>query len=107
MLRTVRLCLREDVDTIKLNISGDFGTDSAPSEVALMTDAEIATAVETIWRTHAEMGKHGIRIVVRGDYRFAANPQGPTRVISNTSSPTSASHRPRRCRPRPGSAARS
>ena len=37
MLRMVRLCLREGVDTIKLNISGDFGTDSAPSETALMT----------------------------------------------------------------------
>ena len=26
MLRMVRLCLREGVDTIKLNISGDDGT---------------------------------------------------------------------------------
>ena len=163
MLRMVRLCLREGVDTIKLNISGDFGTDSAPSETALMTDPEIAVAVdathkigrrvaaharasdavkravrhgvdiiyhcdfadtealdllesvkdrvftgpavgivlarreglrgdnsrqgrivfgrleqlyEATCRTHAEMRKRGIRIVVGGDYGFAANPQG-------------------------------
>jgi imidazolonepropionase-like amidohydrolase len=29
--RMARLCLREGVDTIKLNISGDAGTESAPS----------------------------------------------------------------------------
>src|SRR5262249_52809280 len=28
--RMARLCLREGIDTIKLNISGDFGTESAP-----------------------------------------------------------------------------
>src|SRR5260370_36430529 len=46
MLRMVRLCLREGVDTIKLNISGDFCTDSAPADAAVMTDGEIAVAVE-------------------------------------------------------------
>jgi len=50
MLRMVRLCLREGVDTIKLNISGDFGVESAPSDVAVMTDQEIAIAVQA---THA------------------------------------------------------
>src|SRR5262245_30410316 len=44
--RMARLCLREGVDTIKLNISGDFGTESAPSEAAVMTDAEVAAGVE-------------------------------------------------------------
>src|SRR4029453_3771404 len=44
--RLARLCLREGVDTIKLNISGDFGTESAPSEAAVMTDAEVAAGVE-------------------------------------------------------------
>jgi imidazolonepropionase-like amidohydrolase len=163
MLRMVRLCLREGVDTIKINISGDFGTDSAPSEAALMTDAEIETAVrathvigrrvaaharasesvkravrhgvdiiyhcdfadeealdlleeakdrvftgpaigivlarleglrgdntargrillervkplyEATCQVHNEMRKRGIRIVIGGDYGFAANPQG-------------------------------
>jgi imidazolonepropionase-like amidohydrolase len=163
MLRTVRLCLREGVDIVKLNISGDTGTESAPNEATVMTDGEIAIAVEAVHvigrrvaaharasesvkrsvrhgvdiiyhcdyadsealdmlegvkdrvftgpaiglvvnrmaqlrgdntpqgriflerlkplyeatcRTHAEMKKRGIRIVVGGDYGFAANPQG-------------------------------
>lgn len=161
--RMARLCLREGCDTIKLNISGDYGTESAPSEAAVMTDAEVAAGVEAAhtigrrvaaharasdavksalrngvdiiyhcdyadeealdmleaakdrvftgpaigivlarleslrgdnsWqgqgflerlkplyeatcRTHNEMRKRGIRIVVGGDYGFAANPQG-------------------------------
>lgn len=161
--RMTRLCLREGCDTIKLNISGDYGTESAPSEAAVMTDAEVVAGVEAAhtigrrvaaharasgavksalrngvdiiyhcdyadeealdmleaakdriftgpaigivlarleslrgdnsWqgqgflerlkplyeatcRTHNEMRKRGIRIVVGGDYGFAANPQG-------------------------------
>lgn len=163
MRRMTRLCLREGCDTIKLNISGDYGTESAPSEAAVMTDAEVVAGVEAAhtigrrvaaharasdavksalrngvdiiyhcdyadeealdmleaakgriftgpaigivlarleslrgdnsWqgqgflerlkplyeatcRTHNEMRKRGIRIVVGGDYGFAANPQG-------------------------------
>src|SRR5215831_3748995 len=45
--RMARLCLREGVDIIKLNISGDFGTESAPADVAVMTDEEVAAGVET------------------------------------------------------------
>ena len=161
--RTARLCLREGVDTIKLNISGDYGTESAPADAAVMTDEEVAAGVEAahaigrrvaaharasasvkralrhgvdiiyhcdfadaealdlleaardrvftgpaigivlarldslrgdnspqarIWldrlkplyeatcRTHGEMRRRGIRIVVGGDYGFAVNPQG-------------------------------
>ena len=161
--RMARLCLREGCDTIKLNISGDVGTESALSDVAVMTDAEVAAGVEAAhtigrrvaaharasesvkralrngvdiiyhcdfadeealdmleaqkdrvftgpaigivlarleslrgdnsWqgqgflerlkplyeatcRTHHEMRKRGIRIVVGGDYGFAATPQG-------------------------------
>jgi imidazolonepropionase-like amidohydrolase len=161
--RMARLCLREGCDTIKLNISGDYGTDSAPSDAAVMTDAEVAAGVEAAhtigrrvaaharaseavksalrngvdiiyhcdfadaealdmleaakdrvftgpaigivlarleslrgdnsWqgqgflerlkplyeatcRTHNEMRKRGIRVVIGGDYGFAANPQG-------------------------------
>jgi imidazolonepropionase-like amidohydrolase len=50
MLRAVRLCLREGVDTFKLNISGDDGTASASAQATVMTDGEIAVAVEA---THA------------------------------------------------------
>lgn len=161
--RMARLCLREGCDTIKLNISGDYGTESALAETTVMTDAEVAAGVEAAhtigrrvaaharasesvkralrngvdiiyhcdfaddealdmleaqkdrvftgpaigivlarleslrgdnsWqgqrflerlkplyeatcRTHNEMRKRGIRIVVGGDYGFAANPQG-------------------------------
>ncbi len=163
MRRAVRLCLREGVDTIKLNISGDIGAEAAPQDAAVMTDDEVAAAVdathgigrrvaaharasqsvkravrhgvdiiyhcdfadaealdllesvkdrvftgpaiglviarlealrgdnsrrgriafdrfqrlyEASCRTHQEMRKRGIRIVLGGDYGFAANPQG-------------------------------
>ena len=161
--RMARLCLREGCDTIKLNISGDYGTESALAETTVMTDAEVAAGVaaahaigrrvaaharasesvkralrngvdiiyhcdfageealdmleaakdrvftgpaigivlarleslrgdnswqgrgflerlkplyEATCRTHNEMRKRGIRIVIGGDYGFAANPQG-------------------------------
>ena len=161
--RMARLCLREGCDTIKLNISGDYGTESALADTTVMTGAEIAAGVEAAhaigrrvaaharasdsvkralrngvdiiyhcdfadeealdmleaakdrvftgpaigivlarleslrgdnsWqgqgflerlkplyeatcRTHNEMRKRGIRIVIGGDYGFAANPQG-------------------------------
>lgn len=161
--RMARLCLREGCDTIKLNISGDYGTESALAETTVMTDGEVAAGVEAAhaigrrvaaharasesvkralrngvdiiyhcdfadeealdmleaakdrvftgpaigivlarleslrgdnsWqgqgflerlkplyeatcRTHNEMRKRGIRIVIGGDYGFAANPQG-------------------------------
>jgi imidazolonepropionase-like amidohydrolase len=161
--RMARLCLREGVDTIKLNVSGDFGTESAPADAAVMTDEEVAAGVdaahsigrrvaaharasaavkralkhrvdviyhcdfadeealdqleaakehvftgpafglvvtrlerlsgdntaqgrrhlarlkplyEASCRTHEEMRRRGIRIVIGGDYGFADNPQG-------------------------------
>lgn len=79
--RMARLCLREGVDTIKLNISGDFGTESAPSEAAVMTDAEVAAGVEAahvIGRraaAHARASesvkravKHGVDIIYHCDH---------------------------------------
>ena len=76
-----RLCLREGVDTIKLNISGDFGTDSAPAEATVMTDAEVAAGVEaahTIGRrvaAHARASelvkralRHGVDMIYHCDY---------------------------------------
>ncbi|MEA2800768.1 MAG: hypothetical protein QOE49_863, partial [Rhodospirillaceae bacterium] len=79
--RMARLCLREGVDTIKLNISGDAGTESAPSEATVMTDAEVAAGVEaahTIGRrvaAHARASaavkralKHGVDVIYHCDY---------------------------------------
>ena len=162
--RMARLCLREGVDTIKLNISGDFGTEvgavrgrrhdrrrgggrrrgrphdrparrrpcprlglgqaracsmaSTSSTIATMPTRRRSTCwrrprtassparrsasclarldsvrgdntpqgrvflerlkplYEATCRTHDEMRKRGIRVVVGGDYGFAANPQG-------------------------------
>lgn len=79
--RMARLCLREGVDTIKLNISGDFGTESAPADVAVMTDEEVAAGVEAahvIGRrvaAHARASaavkralKHGVDVIYHCDY---------------------------------------
>jgi imidazolonepropionase-like amidohydrolase len=79
--RMARLCLREGVDTIKLNISGEGGTESAPAEAAVMTDAEVAAGVEaahTIGRrvaAHARASdsvkralRHGVDVIYHCDY---------------------------------------
>jgi imidazolonepropionase-like amidohydrolase len=46
MRRTVRMLCREGVDSIKLNISGDFNQFAARPYEAVMTDEEVAAAVE-------------------------------------------------------------
>src|SRR5215217_6671592 len=82
--RMARLCLREGCDTIKLNISGDTGTESALSDVAVMTDAEVAAGVEaahTIGRrvaAHARASlavkravRHGVDIIYHCDFADA------------------------------------
>jgi imidazolonepropionase-like amidohydrolase len=79
--RMARLCLREGCDTIKLNISGDVGTESALAEATVMTDAEIAAGVEaahTIGRrvaAHARASnsvkmalRHGVDIIYHCDF---------------------------------------
>jgi imidazolonepropionase-like amidohydrolase len=44
--RAVRLLAREGVDLLKLNVSGDHGTSAASAEETVMTDAEVAAAME-------------------------------------------------------------
>jgi imidazolonepropionase-like amidohydrolase len=44
--RVARTLAREGVDLLKLNISGDGGTSSAGADVTVMTDAEVAAAME-------------------------------------------------------------
>ncbi|HLH51432.1 MAG TPA: amidohydrolase family protein [Roseiarcus sp.] len=44
--RAVRLCCREGVDNIKLNISGDEFVANARAEITSMSEIEVATAVE-------------------------------------------------------------
>ncbi len=79
--RMARLCLREGCDTIKLNISGDVGTESALAETTVMTDAEIAAGVDAahiIGRrvaAHARASnsvkmalRHGVDIIYHCDF---------------------------------------
>src|SRR5688572_22937327 len=44
--RVARVLAREGVDLLKLNVSGDAGTSSAGAEQTVMTDAEVAAAME-------------------------------------------------------------
>jgi imidazolonepropionase-like amidohydrolase len=53
MLRTVRMLIREGVDSIKLNVSGNQTIPSARSHVTVMRDDELATAVQTA-HTHGK-----------------------------------------------------
>jgi imidazolonepropionase-like amidohydrolase len=55
MLRAVRMLIREGVDTIKLNVSGNQTIPNARSHVTVMREDELATAAET---AHA----HGKRV---------------------------------------------
>ena len=55
MVSTVRLCIREGVDNIKLNISGDVFMPNADSFSTVMGEKEVRAAVET---AHA----HGKRV---------------------------------------------
>jgi imidazolonepropionase-like amidohydrolase len=58
MRAAVRLCLREGVDTIKLNISGDQGVENALADQTVMTDAEIAAATETAHAAGRRVAAH-------------------------------------------------
>ncbi|MXU64331.1 metal-dependent hydrolase family protein [Oceanomicrobium pacificus] len=55
VVSTVRMCIREGVDNIKLNISGDVFMPNADSFSTVMADPEVRAAVET---AHA----HGKRV---------------------------------------------
>ena len=81
MRRACRTLAREGVDCLKLNISGDLGTSSAPSEQTVMTDAEVAAAMEVAraWGlrvcAHCRSAesvlmalRHGIEIIYHANY---------------------------------------
>jgi imidazolonepropionase-like amidohydrolase len=44
--RTARAMCREGVDILKINVSGDAGTPSAPADATVMTEAEVAAVCE-------------------------------------------------------------
>lgn len=57
MLKTCRLLIREGVDTVKLNVSGNHTVKGARQDQTIMTEVELATAARTV---HA----HGKRLAV-------------------------------------------
>jgi imidazolonepropionase-like amidohydrolase len=56
--RVCRLLAREGVDLLKLNLSGDLGTSSFPSEQTPMTDAEVAAAMEVARAARLRVAAH-------------------------------------------------
>ena len=56
--RVCRLLAREGVDLLKLNLSGDIGTSSYPSEQTPMTDGEVAAAMEVARAASLRVAAH-------------------------------------------------
>jgi imidazolonepropionase-like amidohydrolase len=56
--RVCRLLAREGVDNLKLNLSGDIGTSSFPSEQTPMTEAEVAAAMEVARAAELRVAAH-------------------------------------------------
>ena len=56
--RVCRLLAREGVDLLKLNLSGDLGTSSFPSEQTPMTDGEVAAAMEVARAAELRVAAH-------------------------------------------------
>jgi imidazolonepropionase-like amidohydrolase len=58
MLRTVRMLIREGVDTVKLNVSGNQTIPAARSHITVMREDELAIAVETAHRHGKRVAAH-------------------------------------------------
>jgi imidazolonepropionase-like amidohydrolase len=56
--RVCRVLAREGVDTLKLNLSGDLGTSSFPSEQTPMTEAEVTAAMEVARAASLRVAAH-------------------------------------------------
>jgi imidazolonepropionase-like amidohydrolase len=79
--RVCRLLAREGVDLLKLNLSGDIGTSSFPSEQTPMTEAEVAAAMEVARAAELRVAahcrsaesvllalRHGIEVIYHANY---------------------------------------
>ena len=79
--RAVRTCIREGVDVIKINISGDEFAHQGQSEKLTYTDAEVAAACEIAHEAGAHIAcharsdrsvrmalKHNINVIYHADY---------------------------------------
>jgi imidazolonepropionase-like amidohydrolase len=56
--RVAREMCREGVDTLKINISGDAGTSSAPARETVMTEAEVAAVCEVAQSRDKRVAAH-------------------------------------------------
>ena len=56
--KAVRLCCREGVDNVKINISGDEFVSTARAEVTSMSEVEVAAAVETAHEWNKRVSSH-------------------------------------------------
>ncbi len=79
--RVCRLLAREGVDLLKLNLSGDLGTSSFPSEQTPMTDGEVAAAMEVARAANLRVAahcrsaesvllalRHGVEVIYHANY---------------------------------------
>jgi len=79
--RVCRLLAREGVDLLKLNLSGDLGTSSFPSEQTPMTDGEVAAAMEVARAAKLRVAahcrsaesvllalRHGVEVIYHANY---------------------------------------
>jgi imidazolonepropionase-like amidohydrolase len=79
--RVCRVLAREGVDLLKLNLSGDIGTSSYPSEQTPMTDSEVAAAMEVARAANVRVAahcrsaesvmlalRHGIEVIYHANY---------------------------------------
>jgi imidazolonepropionase-like amidohydrolase len=81
MRRACRLLAREGVDLLKLNLSGDLGTSTYPSDQTPMTDGEVAAAMEVARAADLRVAahcrsaesvllalRHGIEVIYHANY---------------------------------------
>ena len=79
--RACRILAREGVDLLKLNLSGDLGTSSYPSDQTPMTDGEVAAAMEVAMAAKLRVAahcrsaesvrlalRHGVEVIYHANY---------------------------------------
>jgi len=79
--RVCRILAREGVDLLKLNLSGDLGTSSYPSDRTPMTDGEVAAAMEVATAAKLRVAahcrsaqsvllalRHGVEVIYHANY---------------------------------------
>src|SRR4029453_5155587 len=79
--RVCRTLAREGVDLLKLNLSGDLGTSSYPSDQTPMTEGEVAAAMEIARAARLRVAahcrraesvmmaiRHGVEVIYHANY---------------------------------------